>query len=176
MLRAIAGLGPHLRDASAAGRRERGEHAAVRRGRRHLQDRWDQPVSLRELAGVAGLSRFELLRRFAQQNSLTPHAFQRDLRVQRARAMLADGAPVATVAAACGVRRPTAPVAGVQAAGGREPGGVCASGKGWVRRGRPAVAADILTSHVARPGCVGGALQIGTYVDWSRRAAAKRRA
>ncbi|MGZ4175331.1 MAG: helix-turn-helix transcriptional regulator [Solirubrobacteraceae bacterium] len=102
MLRAIAGLGPHLRDASAAGRRERGEHAAVRRGRRHLQDRWDQPVSLRELAGVAGLSHFELLRRFAQQNSLTPHAFQRDLRVQRARAMLADGAPVATVAAACG--------------------------------------------------------------------------
>jgi AraC-like DNA-binding protein len=102
VLAAIAGLAPHLRGAATALRRDRGEHAAVRRARRHLQERWDQPVSLAELAGVAGLSRFELLRRFQQQNGLTPHAFQRDLRVERARAMLADGVPGAAVAAACG--------------------------------------------------------------------------
>jgi AraC-like DNA-binding protein len=102
VLTAIAGLAPHLRGAAVAVRRDRGEHAAVRRARRHLQERWDQPVSLAELAGVAGLSRFELLRRFSQQNGLTPHAFQRDLRVGRARAMLAEGVPVAAVAAACG--------------------------------------------------------------------------
>jgi AraC-like DNA-binding protein len=51
---------------------------------------------------VAGLSRFELIRRFRRQNGLTPHAFQRDLRIDRARAMLGDGVPVAAVAAACG--------------------------------------------------------------------------
>ena len=103
LLAAIAGLAPHLRGAAASSPgRERGEHAAVRRARRHLHDHWDQPVSLMELSAVAGLSRFELLRRFQQQNGLTPHAFQRDLRVQRARAMLLSGMPLASVAAACG--------------------------------------------------------------------------
>ena len=102
VLAAVAGLAPHLRGAVAALRRDRGEHEAVRRARRHLEERWDQPVSLAELAGVAGLSRFELLRRFQQQNGLTPHAFQRDLRVEQARALLGDGVPPAAVAAVCG--------------------------------------------------------------------------
>ena len=106
VLQAIAGLTPHLRGAAVAGpahpRRGRAEHAAVRRARAHLQDRWDQPVSLAELAVVAGLSRFELLRRFRAQTGLTPHAYQRDLRIDRARAMLAGGVPLAAVAAACG--------------------------------------------------------------------------
>jgi AraC-like DNA-binding protein len=102
VLAAIAGLTPHLRGASARPRHEHGEHAAVRRARVHLQDRWDQPVSLAELAAVAGLSRFELIRRFRRQNGLTPHAFQRDLRIDHARTMLGDGVPAATVAAACG--------------------------------------------------------------------------
>jgi AraC-like DNA-binding protein len=103
VLAAITGLAPHLRGAAAGSfGRERGEHAAVRRARHHLQEQWDQPVSLMALSAVAGLSRFELLRRFQQQNGLTPHAFQRDLRVQRARAMLAQGTPAAEVAAACG--------------------------------------------------------------------------
>jgi AraC-like DNA-binding protein len=105
VLEAIAGLTPHLRGASVtepARRRGRGEHAAVRRARAHLQDRWDQPVALAELAGVAGLSRFELIRRFRAQNGLTPHAYQRDLRIDHARAMLGDGMPAAAVAAACG--------------------------------------------------------------------------
>ncbi len=105
VLAAIAGLTPHLRGASVSGpahRREHGEHAAVRRARAYLQDRWDQPVSLAELAAVAGLSRFELIRRFRRQNGLTPHSFQRDLRIDRARALLGDGVPAAAVAAACG--------------------------------------------------------------------------
>jgi AraC-like DNA-binding protein len=103
VLAAIAGLTPHLRSGSA-GRapRERGEHAAVRRARAHLTDRWDQSVSLAELAGVAGLSRFELIRRFREQNGLTPHAFQRDLRIDHARTLLGDGVAPAAVAAACG--------------------------------------------------------------------------
>jgi AraC-like DNA-binding protein len=102
ILAAVAGLRPHLRSAAAARGRERGEHAAVRRARLFLEDRWDQRVSLADLAVVAGLSRFELLRRFQAQNGLTPHAFQRDLRIAHARRMLSDGMPGAAVAAACG--------------------------------------------------------------------------
>jgi AraC-like DNA-binding protein len=102
VLAAIAGLAPHLRSHASGRRRDHGEHAAVRRARLHLIERWDQRVSLAELAAIAGLSRFELIRRFQQQNGLTPHAFQRDLRVEHARRMLSGGAAAAAVAAACG--------------------------------------------------------------------------
>ncbi|HEX4009179.1 MAG TPA: AraC family transcriptional regulator [Solirubrobacteraceae bacterium] len=102
VLMAIAGLVPHLRTSASLRSREGGEHAAVRRARLHLQERWDQRVSLAGLAAVAGLSRFELIRRFSAQNGLTPHAFQRDLRIAHARRLLAGGVPAAEVAASCG--------------------------------------------------------------------------
>lgn len=110
VLVAVDALRPHLR----AGRRspagwtdradhaDRREHAAVARARRHLAERWDQPVSLAALAAVAGLSRFELVRRFRRQTGLTPHAFQTNLRITRARSLLAHGEAPARVAAECG--------------------------------------------------------------------------
>ena len=98
---AVAGLRRHLRPVppNALGGRE---HAAVRRARSYLADRWDRPVALAELAASAGLSRFELIRRFRQQTGLTPHAFQTNLRMAHARTMLRAGDPIAGVAAACG--------------------------------------------------------------------------
>ncbi|HEY8582597.1 MAG TPA: AraC family transcriptional regulator [Capillimicrobium sp.] len=97
---ALAGLQPHLRREPAA--RQTVEHAAVRRARAHLREHFDRAVPLAELATVAGLSRFELVRRFRAQTGLTPHLFQTSLRVARARALLASGTPPAEVAAACG--------------------------------------------------------------------------
>ena len=102
MLAAVAALRPHLRPGPPARGRDRAEHAAVRRARRHLCERWDQRVTLTELADVAGLSRFELVRRFGQQNGVTPHAFQSNLRIDQARRLLAAGVAPAAVAAACG--------------------------------------------------------------------------
>jgi AraC-like DNA-binding protein len=101
VLAAVARLRPHLRP-GAARERSAPEHAAVRRARRLLEDRWAEPVSLAELAAHAGLSRFELARTFRAQVGLPPHAFQLDLRIARARALLAAGEPPAAVAAACG--------------------------------------------------------------------------
>lgn len=98
---ALDALRPHLRPGPRASRGGR-EHAAVRRAREHLTERWDQRVALADLAAVSGLSRFELVRRFRQETGLPPHAFQLDLRVTRARRMLASGEPAARVAAACG--------------------------------------------------------------------------
>lgn len=98
---AVAQLRRHLRPAPPDARGG-AEHAAVRRARSYLADRWDQPVGLAELAAFAGLSRFELHRRFREQTGLTPHAFQRNLRITQARAMLRTGDPIAEVAAACG--------------------------------------------------------------------------
>jgi AraC-like DNA-binding protein len=102
LLGAVDGLRPHLLPGPPAGRRGRAEHAAVRRAVAHLKDRWNQRVALVDLASVAGLSRFELVRRFRTQVGVSPHAFQVNLRVERSRALLATGLPLAQVAADCG--------------------------------------------------------------------------
>jgi AraC-like DNA-binding protein len=101
VLQAVLALLPHLRTAQAPFR-ARGEHAAVRRAQGYLSERWDQPVRLAELSAHAGLSRFELVRRFREHTGLPPHAFQTNLRIARARGMLSEGEPIARVAASCG--------------------------------------------------------------------------
>jgi AraC-like DNA-binding protein len=102
VLDAVAALRPHLRPGLPRPARGRAEHTAVRRAREYLRERWDAPVSLAELSAVAGLSRFELARRFREQVGLPPHAYQLDLRIRTARALLEAGEPPAAVAAACG--------------------------------------------------------------------------
>jgi AraC-like DNA-binding protein len=102
VLTAVDALRPHLRPAADTPWRTRPEHAAVRRARAHLRERWNEPVALAELSAVAGLSRFELIRRFRQQTGLTPHAFQTNVRIANARAMLRAGGSPARVAADCG--------------------------------------------------------------------------
>lgn len=101
VLAAVEALRPHLRPVPRPSR-TRPEHAAVRRARSYLEERWAAPVTLAELAAHAGLSRFELARTFRAQVGLPPHAFQLDLRIARARTLLAGGEPAAAVAAQCG--------------------------------------------------------------------------
>lgn len=101
VLAAVDALRPHLRPGPGV-RRARSEHAAVRRARRHLEERWAEPVTLGELAAAARLSRFELARTFRAQVGLAPHAFQLDLRIAHARRRLAAGESPAGVAAGCG--------------------------------------------------------------------------
>jgi AraC-like DNA-binding protein len=98
---AVGALRPHLRPGPAAARGGY-EHAAVRRAREHLREHWDRAVPLAELSSVAGLTRFELVRRFRQQTGLTPHAFQTNVRIEQARRLLSAGGAIAEVAAACG--------------------------------------------------------------------------
>src|SRR3954454_8191042 len=103
VVHAVDGLRPHLRPRPPDPRRRRAEHAAVRRARAHLRERFDSAVPLAELAAVSGLSRFELVRRFHAQTGLTPHAFQTDLRIARARRLLAGSEAPPAGAADCGV-------------------------------------------------------------------------
>jgi len=101
VLAAVDALRPHLRPGPRAPR-TRPEHGAVRRARAYLDERWAVRVPLAELAAHAGLSRFELARTFRAQVGLPPHAYQLDRRIARARALLAAGDPVASVALECG--------------------------------------------------------------------------
>jgi AraC-like DNA-binding protein len=102
VLHAVTALRPHLRPGPPNRGLDRAEHAAVRRARAHLRERWDQRVTLAELSNVAELSRFELVRRFREQIGVTPHGYQTNLRITEARRQLATGAPPAMVAADCG--------------------------------------------------------------------------
>jgi len=61
-----------------------------------------EPPTLAELASLAGLSRFQLLRRFAALHGLTPHAWLVQQRAERARALIARGDSLAEAAAAAG--------------------------------------------------------------------------
>jgi AraC-like DNA-binding protein len=67
-----------------------------------LVDRVADNLRLDELARVADLSRFHLIRLFRQRYGVTPFAYQRILRVERARAALRHGESLADTASALG--------------------------------------------------------------------------
>jgi len=67
-----------------------------------LRERWNRNVDLVELSAAAGLSRFELVRRFREQIGLPPHAFQLDVRIAEARRLLSFGWAPVEVAFRCG--------------------------------------------------------------------------
>lgn len=60
--------------------------------------RCTESLGLDELAREAGLSRYHLVRSFSRVVGMTPHAWQLDLRIQRARSLLDQGMPLADAA------------------------------------------------------------------------------
>jgi len=71
------------------------------RARDYLQDNLFRDVTLTELASVADLSKFHLLRQFQREYGLPPHAFQLQQRVFRSKMLLRSLSTV-DVAAKCG--------------------------------------------------------------------------
>ncbi|HEX2547024.1 MAG TPA: AraC family transcriptional regulator [Ramlibacter sp.] len=74
----------------------------LERVRQRLADDLAHPPSLAELAALAGISRFQLLRRFAAQHGCTPHAWLLQQRAERVRHLVGSGTSLAEAAAACG--------------------------------------------------------------------------
>lgn len=77
-------------------------HPGVRRAREWLEANAARNVGLRELADVAGLSPWHLVRAFGDQLGQTPQMYQRTLRLRRAQTLLATGQPMAQVALEAG--------------------------------------------------------------------------
>ncbi len=71
--------------------------AGVVRARDHLRANPVQNVTLDELATVSALSKFYLLRSFYRAYGLTPHGYQMQLRLARARKLLNEGRPLSHV-------------------------------------------------------------------------------
>ncbi|MBI3444826.1 MAG: AraC family transcriptional regulator [Magnetospirillum sp.] len=90
---AVERLEPRHLDANAA---------AARAARDYLHDHMDQNVSLEQLALVSGAPSFRLIRAFKRQFGLPPHAYLTQLRVRRAKELIAAGTGLAEAAAAVG--------------------------------------------------------------------------
>ncbi|WP_164517287.1 helix-turn-helix transcriptional regulator [Tabrizicola piscis] len=69
----------------------------------HLQDRVAAPVSLSELAGLAGLSVFHFARAFKESMGIAPHQCHVSMRMERARLLLSrSGEPITEIALTLG--------------------------------------------------------------------------
>lgn len=71
---------------------------AVRRVRAQMEERYAEDLRLDDLASGVGLTRFQLLRLFKRHTGTTPHQYQIEVRVSRARERLSRGIPPAQVA------------------------------------------------------------------------------
>lgn len=74
------------------------EPLAVRRAREYLEAHHTDQVTLAQLASIANLSPFHLLRVFRAALGLPPHAYLTQLRVARAKTLLSLGMPIPQVA------------------------------------------------------------------------------
>jgi AraC-like DNA-binding protein len=66
--------------------------------RDHIERYYARPIPLDEMAAIAGLGVFRLIRAFREATGLPPHAYLEQVRVGRAVSMLRDGHPVSAVA------------------------------------------------------------------------------
>lgn len=78
------------------------EHTGVQRARSYLEEHYAENVLLDQLAEIAHLSPFHLLRAFRDQVGLPPHAYQLQARIIHAKSLLATGLSCAETALAVG--------------------------------------------------------------------------
>ena len=69
----------------------RHEDSAVKSAIEYLQEHYEDNVTLKKLASIAGLSPYYLLHVFSSAVGMPPHLYQQMLRVQKAKQLLATG-------------------------------------------------------------------------------------
>lgn len=103
-------------------RRPDPQRRAVRRAADYLIANWSRPVTLEELVLEAGVNRFTLLRAFSREVGCTPHAFLVQVRLAKARRLLARRTPPALVAALTGFSDQSHMIRSFRKAAGVTPG------------------------------------------------------
>jgi AraC-like DNA-binding protein len=98
LLTLIAGLVPH----STSTAELRGSTADIGRARQRIEDDPTAPLSLADLAQETGVSRYQLVRAFARELGLTPHAYVMQRRLAHARRRILAGTALVDVAVSCG--------------------------------------------------------------------------
>lgn len=69
---------------------------------RHIRANLTRRITLDEIAGIAELSVFQLVRAFRREAETTPYRFVLDLRLEHAMTLLARGDPIADAASDAG--------------------------------------------------------------------------
>lgn len=98
----MAQLVVRFADGSQLMARAQRDDDVVMQARDYLTAHFHEGVTLAQLADVANMSAFHLLRVFRQTLGLPPHAYQTQLRVARAKLLLREGMPIADAAARVG--------------------------------------------------------------------------
>lgn len=99
ILRLVARLAVH---STARHQRDEGYTACIRRALSRIDADPAAPVTLIELAQESGLSRYQLIRAFARELGLTPHAYILQRRIALAQRLIRAGYDLADVAARAG--------------------------------------------------------------------------
>lgn len=100
-LRSLARLCERANSAEP-GEHPRGPSPEIEYARREIERNAEAALPLAKLARIAGLSPFTFLRRFKTEVGLTPHAYQLDQRINRARQLLKTARDAADVAYSLG--------------------------------------------------------------------------
>jgi AraC-like DNA-binding protein len=74
------------------------EPRGVARAREYLHEHYRDSISLEQLAVIAGMSKYHLVRTFRAAAGVPPHMYQRCLRLTRSLFMLRQGVPLSAVA------------------------------------------------------------------------------
>jgi len=78
------------------------EPVAVKKARQYIEANFSQPISLDSLGQLTELSPFHLHRVFCTQVGMPPHAYQTQLRINRAKQLLRLDLPLSAVALSTG--------------------------------------------------------------------------
>ena len=97
-LLALTGLVVRYADVQPAEAVVRHERGVVRRIRRYIEDRYAENITLDDLADMAGLSPYYLLRVFRNEVGIPPHAFLESVRIRHAQQFLSQGQALVDVA------------------------------------------------------------------------------
>jgi AraC-like DNA-binding protein len=90
------------RNSTHSAKQEPEAPANLERARQRLADDLQVAPTLAELAALAGLSRYQVLRRFAATYGVPPHTWLMQRRAEHARALIRQGSGLAQAAAASG--------------------------------------------------------------------------
>jgi AraC-like DNA-binding protein len=99
---AVLRLVARLRSHSTGRPKVESPTACIRRARHRIDSDPAAPVSLIELAKESGLSRYQLIRAFARELELTPHAYILQRRIALAQRLIRAGCDLAEVAVRAG--------------------------------------------------------------------------
>jgi AraC-like DNA-binding protein len=99
---AILQLAAHLRQRLIPSQRLAPSGQSIRRAKERIDTDPAAPLTLAELAGVAGVSRYQLHRNFMRELGFAPHAYILQQRIALARRLIRSGTPLADAALAAG--------------------------------------------------------------------------